>query len=268
MAPQFQQCILRVLEVLRNFNGTYSWVEFQYALGVAQQHAVNTGLSAEQKVLERTMWRGQFVMRKCNDPKLTLALFTDKLPNAKGVTRAQLSRDVKDLRVLAKASRPPGAAAAVPAAPVPGAAGPGAYGFSPPLAFGFGAGGIAAPPAASSLGLSATPAVGFPAPVTLPLPGGATSASGASKKGKGSAGGGGGGGGSKPPSNRDLTAIATFNGALQAAQQQHHPVAGGPTCNKCTAAGRNPHHNHLSCAFMTCSKCKRVGHRANACPFG
>eukprot|EP00903_Cladosiphon_okamuranus_P006823 g6648.t1 len=79
-----------------------------------------------------------------------------------------------------------------------------------------------------------------------------------------------GGGGVRPPSNRALAAISTYNAAIQEAQQHHQAVAGGPTSNTCTVAGRNPNHGHLVCAFMICSKCKRGGHRtspSSECPF-
>ena len=98
---------------------------------------------------------------------------------------------------------------------------------------------------------------------------------GSRKGGGGSLGGGDGsssGGGyasapPQPPSNRALAAIARFNALMQDEQQQFQPVPGGATCDKCTAAGWNPNHDHRACAYFTCSRCKRVGHRSSACPY-
>ena len=50
-------------------------------------------------------------------------------------------------------------------------------------------------------------------------------------------------------------------------QQQFQPVPGGATCDKCTAAGRNPNHDNRICTFFTCSCWKFVGHRSSACPY-
>ena len=79
----------------------------------------------------------------------------------------------------------------------------------------------------------------------LPFPstkGGTTKSNIAKGNQKGS-GGGGGGSGSPPPqplSNRALSAITRFNGVMQEEHQQYLAAQGGPTCDKCTAAGRNP----------------------------
>ena len=73
-----------------------------------------------------------------------------------------------------------------------------------------------------------------------------------SKNGKGGQGVGRGGQGCAllhPPSNRALSAIARFNTVMQEEQQQIQQVQGGPTCDKCTAAGRNHNHNLRICPF-------------------
>lgn len=57
------------------------------------------------------------------------------------------------------------------------------------------------------------------------------------------------GGRASLPSNRGLPKIDLLNGALQDAQQHLQPMPGGPTCEKCNAAGRNAHHNKKNCAF-------------------
>ena len=85
--------------------------------------------------------------------------------------------------------------------------------------------------------------------------------------GGGSSGGGGGSAPPQPPSNRALAAIARFNALMQDEQQQFQLVPGGGTSDKCTAAGRNPNHDHRARAFFTCSRCKRVGHRSSACTY-
>ena len=70
-----------------------------------------------------------------------------------------------------------------------------------------------------------------------------------------------------PPSHRALLATSRFNGLTQEEQQHLQPVQGGPTCERCTVAGRNLKHHHRSCVVPTWSRCKRVGHRSSVCPY-
>ena len=79
-----------------------------------------------------------------------------------------------------------------------------------------------------------------------------------------------GGGGQRFPSNlsnRNVAAVASYSAALQAAQEDFKEVQGGPTCNRCKARNRNDHHDHRSCAYSTCNKCKRGVHRHTNCRF-
>lgn len=98
--------------------------------------------------------------------------------------------------------------------------------------------------------------------------------------GRGGRGGGGGGGrggspaAGPPPAGMTpgqyqtvVDARNTRNAALQ--QQQLASPGGahtGDRCHKCAVAGRDPHHDHLSCAFWICRHCKEAGHRNDRCP--
>ena len=279
--------------IIRNAHQQFNWHHLHLVLFSAAGHAVDLGLLEAQRVLERTIWRGLCVMRRFqNDAALTLALFTDKLPNSRGVSKLQLDLDSKQVRALQKAMGKGGGSAAHSGGKsarsgygVGGGVGlpsllPAAAGFSPPLSMGLGSASGLAPTMPSPFltsplaggALAGAPSAGGglgAAAVTLPLPGGSSGGGGTAKR-KPSKGGAKGGNRSQPrqpPSNRSVSAVAAFNNAIQEAQEQFVQVAGGPTCDKCTAQGRNPYHNHLACAYATCSKCRRGGHRANACPF-
>ena len=47
------------------------------------------GLSDDKMILERTLTRGQFILRRFGCPAVTLGVFTDKLPNTHGLARGQ-----------------------------------------------------------------------------------------------------------------------------------------------------------------------------------
>lgn len=272
--PQFQQLIVDVARVWRNSDELYDWNDFHRVLYAATMHAVDMGLVDDQRILERIMWRGTCVMRRFKDPDLTLAMFTDKLPNARGVGKAQLQQDQQDARALQKAfgvSGGPSAGSGTGAPSSRSRGGPsvssrprGGKGFSQPAS-----GGYFAP------GGGAGAAVSLPLPVRAAAPGnkGKAPGRGGARQGGVNKGGGsasGGGGGRAPTqSNRGLSAIADFNGVIQDAQQQFAAVPGAPTCDKCAKARppRNPNHDFRKCAFSICSRCKRGGHRASDCPF-
>ncbi|CAM9994670.1 unnamed protein product [Pylaiella littoralis] len=212
--------------------------------------------------------------RKFSCPKLTLAVFTDKLPNKRGVDKAQLDQDSKDARALQKAYGVAGGASA---------AGGGAShssrsrgGLAPPAPMHFGGGALPQhggprlsaylPPARG--GGSRSAGFGVGQPVMLPLaPGAPGGQRGGKGHGAGRAAPGGGSSSSQPLSGRARSAVADFNGIMQDAQQQFVPVPNGPTCDKCASTKKNPHHEFRSCAFSLCSRCKRGGHRAKKCPF-
>ena len=78
-----------------------------------------------------------------------------------------------------------------------------------------------------------------------------------------------GGRGRQPPvpmSNRDLLEWERHNRQLEELQQTYKMAPGAPTCDNCTRASRNPHHDFKQCAFSVCRICKLGGHRANRCP--
>ena len=142
--------------------------------------------------MERTLTRGQFILRRFGCPAVTLGVFTDKLPNTRGLGRGQIDQDLKDSRAIQKAQ---GQASAVGTAPhMGGARGRGAYGG--PAFRGHGAVVGFPSPRAPPAGLAPLAAGGWRGaattkPVMLPLPSGAGSAM-KSRGGKGSRKGGGG----------------------------------------------------------------------------
>ena len=274
-----------MVRVWRNSKGAYDWFHFEQVVREAANSANDLGLTSAKNILERTLTRGEFILRRYNCPHVTLSVFTDKLPNTRGLSKDQIERDLKDARAIQKAQSPGSKAGTAPF--TGGARGRGAYGASAPSSYPASRGGYAAPPRGSwqrapPAGFAPLPPAGrhtgavATQPVMLPFPPG-TGGTMKGKSGKGSrkgggrgGGGSGGGGGSAPPqprSNRALAAIVRFNGIMQEDQQQLQPTPGGQTCDKCTAAGRNPNHDHRICAFLTCFRCKRVGHRSNACQY-
>ena len=89
------------------------------------------GLNSERAILERTLTRGEFVLRRFKCSAVTLGVFTDKLPNSRGLARAQIDQDLKDGRAIQKALGV--GSTAGKAAPHTGASrGRGAYGTSAP----------------------------------------------------------------------------------------------------------------------------------------
>ena len=87
-AAHFQQQMQDVKKVMRNAHQGFNWHHLHHVLFAAAGHAVDLGLLEAQRVIERTIWRGLCVMRRFeNDAALTLALFTDKLPNSRGVSK-------------------------------------------------------------------------------------------------------------------------------------------------------------------------------------
>ena len=206
------------------------------------------------------------MLRRFKCSAVTLGVFTEKLPNSRGLARGHIDQERKDGRAIQKAL---GVGPTVEKAPPTGAgrgrgAAPSGYsaltGFSaqraPPVGF--------APLAAGGWRGGATAAQS----VVLPL----LSAAGGtarSKNGKGRQGVGREGQGIaplQPPLNRARSAIARFNSVMQEEQQQFQQVQGGPTCGKCTAGGTNPNHDHRICAFVCCSRCRRGGYQGSVCP--
>ena len=64
--------------------------------------APDMGLSEDKMILERTLTRGQFIRRRFRCPVVTLGVFTDKLPNTRGLARGQIDQDLKDGRAIPK----------------------------------------------------------------------------------------------------------------------------------------------------------------------
>ena len=208
------------------------------------------------------------MLTRFGGPAVTLGVFRVKLPNSRGLAKGQIDQDLKGGRAIQKAL---GAGSRVgKASPTGAGRGRGGYGASAPRGYSV-LGGFSAQRAPSA---GFTPLAGevwrggaaTAQSVVLPLPS-AAGGTARSKNGKTRKGGGSGGRGSaplQPPSNRALSAISRFNTIMQEEPQQ---VRCGPTCDKCTTAGRNPNHDHRICAFVCCFRCRRGGHRGSAYPY-
>ena len=84
----------------RNSTGDHNWYDFWYTLRAAAALDHDMGLPSEQAILERILTRGQFVLRRFGCPavtlEVTLGVFTDKLPNMRGLTKSQIDQDLTD----------------------------------------------------------------------------------------------------------------------------------------------------------------------------
>ncbi|CAN0308590.1 unnamed protein product [Pylaiella littoralis] len=274
--PPRRQLVVEVAKIWRNSRGKFDWSDLHHALHATAMHAVDMGLTRDQRILEKFMFRRICVLRKFSCPKLTLAVFTDKLLNKRGVDKAQLDQDSKDARALQKAFGVAGGASAAGGGASHSSRSRGGLTSPAPMHFGGGAlpqhGGprLSAYVPSTRGGGSRSAGFGVGQPVMLPLvPGAPGGQPGSKGRGAGRTAPGGDHTSSQPLSGRARSAVADFNGIMQDAQQQFVPVPNGSTCDKCANANpaKNPHHEFRACAFSLCSRCKRGGHRAKVCPF-
>ncbi|CAN0345827.1 unnamed protein product, partial [Laminaria digitata] len=93
-----------VVKTLRNTNGRATWHDLHRLLESAAETTFDLGLERERRILDSTMYRGQRLLDGGGDPKHVLYIFTEKLPNARGVPKEVLSRDKAALKAVAKAS--------------------------------------------------------------------------------------------------------------------------------------------------------------------
>ena len=61
---QFQQHIIDMTRIWRNSAGEYDWYDFEYAVRAAAVLAGDMGLSDDKMILECTLTRGQFILRR------------------------------------------------------------------------------------------------------------------------------------------------------------------------------------------------------------
>ena len=111
---QFQQHIVDRTRVWRNSAREYDWYDLEYTVRTAAVLAGDMGLSDGRMTLERTLTRGQFILRRFGCPAVTLRVFTDKLPNTRGLARGLINRDLKDGRAIQTAQGPVSAAGTAP----------------------------------------------------------------------------------------------------------------------------------------------------------
>lgn len=69
-----------------------------------------------------------------------------------------------------------------------------------------------------------------------------------------------------PLANRGLQGIKRRNRHLKEPPQALTRVPGAQTCGNCTRAAQNRNHDYKHYAFSVCRVCKMGGHRANICP--
>lgn len=86
--------VVEVARVWRNSQGNLNWHYFHHVVcAAAMQHTVDMGLTDDRRILDKLMFRGQRLLRTFSCQIVTLAVFADKLPKARGVDKAQLDRD-------------------------------------------------------------------------------------------------------------------------------------------------------------------------------
>lgn len=252
---------------MRNSDQAFSWTDLDAVLLAGIRLSAEIGLDDTQRVLQRTLFRGRKLLNTSYDPDGVLVVFTRKLPNAQGVSAETLLADLQDMKLVRKMNGRHGQAPAHQATAKHsyGRAGGGTP-FPSPYAAAAPAYTAAAPAGPVSVAAS-TLASSLPAPVMLPLP---KKKGPSGKKRGGGRRGPGAGSPSSPPlqrSARELAALADFNAQIQAAQEKLPEIPGGPQCNNCAGKARNRFHHHLTCAYSTCTRCGRGGHRAAACPY-
>lgn len=284
MPRQVQAKLLNVLSVMRNAYRTLSWDDLRHALLEAYQMMTAVGssaLDAQAQTLERNIRRGD---RLAATPGLSstavLDMFTGMLPHAHGVSKDLFAADVQRCRKAVGAASPAATLMAGPSAFSPG-----------PLP-------LPHTPLQQYLTTAATVPVGVQPTagsgstrqprrkrtIALPFPQGASATAGHYTPASGPKGGGRGRAQAaaasspaapQPPPNMSFGHYQMIvdvrnkrNAALQAAQVAQPGVPGSvpAPCKKCQAAGRDPHHDYLTCAFWICSNCKEAGHRRKACP--
>lgn len=59
---------LKLVRIMRNSEERYSWVDMEEDLQQASRRAQNTGLDRERTILDKAIFRGQRMMRLCNNP--------------------------------------------------------------------------------------------------------------------------------------------------------------------------------------------------------
>lgn len=259
--PEMHTVLSPLLKLMRNADGRATWFDFDQQLCVAAELTFDLGLTEERRILDSVMFRGKRLLDQGSDPAQVLFLFTEKLPNARGVDRAQLALDKVGMKALVKARKGVGGGGSAPApvharAPVYRAAARSS-------------GRASYPSTAPHQGPPQAPVQGYAVPKGAPRAtsaSGYTSARGQGRGGRAHSGRGGGGQPRGPLANRDLQEIERRNRQLEELQQTFQRVPGAPTCDNCTRAGRNPHHDYKRCAFSVCRLCKLGGHRANVCP--
>ncbi|MEP2271728.1 MAG: hypothetical protein ABJI23_10500 [Marinobacter sp.] len=68
--------------------------------------ANDLGLSPAKSIVERILTRGEFILRWFGCAAVALSVFTDKIPNTRGLFQDQIERDLKDARAIQKAPAP------------------------------------------------------------------------------------------------------------------------------------------------------------------
>ena len=272
-----------------------SWFAFKRAAQDIVSKTITLNLTSERAVLDKTLFRGNELIRGGSDPYHVLRVFTKLLPNARGVSKETLDSDQAALKAIFKASRGTKAVAGAGFGVVGGGTrtrrGAAAYSPSSPK---YGYMSTAASPGPSPFGMGVHPPAGMYATASAwgaspaQQPSNARAPRGKARndrgpvgvgglRGRAAVGGRGGGGGrsllafpatpSGPPSSRAITERADYNSRLQAQQAAIQVDPQGSRCKDCVNAGRNPHQFFGNCAFSECRKCKRGGHRAAKCPF-
>ena len=81
-----------------------SWFAFERAAQDIVSKTITLNLTSERAVLDKTLFRGNELIRGGSDPYHVLRVFTKLLPNARGVSKETLDSDQAALKAIFKAS--------------------------------------------------------------------------------------------------------------------------------------------------------------------
>ena len=89
-------------------------VRFEHAARRAADLANDLELFKAKKFLESTLTRGGFVIRRFGSVTVALLVPTDKCPNTRGLSKAQIERNLRGVHAIQTAQRPGSAVGATP----------------------------------------------------------------------------------------------------------------------------------------------------------
>jgi len=263
---QAQQLFANLVKIIRNVDRKFTFhPDMTTQLEALVKLCYHIDLPVQREVLERMRFRGVELRGDGVADRHVLQLFTDWIPHGKksGIEK-QRELDRKYVQQMVK-SQGGGSKLAVAAALQQSLLG-GGLSVAPQPFYSSTPAPLFAPLATQSVGSLTLPLSSAQGAASASVQPAKRSKSKASSGGKASAVGGG-QSSVRVPSAQAAQARADFNARIQQHQQSQQPHPMGYHCDDCATNKRNPHHRRSECAYEECHKCRRGGHRKNACPF-